>query len=172
MIQTVHKLAWRVRINPPRPSNYFAFQCFIEKIYYSVEQTQLGPAIRYKPFERLAIIQNSTSKLLYCATKKEKALYKGDMLTYNTINPSLFIRDLKIYFTLKDWSYTPFLRTCDVIRFLKALPILLWKFNCDFYGNRQLRTNVQTLSRAINIIQKDSIEHERQRHSAILGERK
>lgn len=31
MIQTQYKLLWRMRIDTPRPSNFFTFRCFIEK---------------------------------------------------------------------------------------------------------------------------------------------
>lgn len=171
MIPTNYKLLWRLRIDPPRPSNYFTFRCLIEKVYYKVERTQRGTVIRYKPFNRMTITQNAIKQLMYCATKKEVALYDGDMLSDNIINPNRFIHNLRIYFTIKDWSVTPFLRTCDLIRFLKALPILLWKFNFGSYGNKHLRENFQTLSYAIRTIQKDSIEHERQLHSAILRKR-
>ncbi len=172
MIQTQYKLLWRMQIDTPRPSNFFTFRCFIEKIYYQVERTQKDTVIRYRPYKRIALAQNFIQQELCCTIQEEVTLFDGDMLCANIINPSHFTHNIKTYFTIKNWVVTPFLRTCDLIRFLHALPILLWKFKCSSYGNKHLRKNIQTLSRAINIIQKDSIEHERQRHSAILGERK
>ena len=56
MIQTQYKLLWRMRIDTPRPSNFFTFRCFIEKIYYQVSASILDENTKKReltPFDHI-----------------------------------------------------------------------------------------------------------------------
>ena len=86
MIQTQYKLLWRMQIDTPRPSNFFTFRCFIEKIYYQVERTQKDTVIRYRPYKRIALAQNFIQQELCCTIQEEVTLFDGDMSCANIIN--------------------------------------------------------------------------------------